>query len=353
MEPVTVVDRWTVKSDNEWVGRELDRQSPAGPARIRTVFRGEERWEFTNDLNAGPDAPLLGFLDVYHQNNRFPQRRAPFHDYVDRTFSLSGGFFGDNTMLTGQPTAMETIDGSPCNMVQGEWQGREFTFWLDPAFNYLPRKYTLQRRTAPGRGFGGGPRPTERRIAPPPTLAAGLGELRTVAEELANVTLAREGKHAWIAGATLRRTETYGGGATLNETIKLTTEQFSAQASPETAAFLKFDGLLRDGTPATEYVRRDRSEPEEVFRNVIRNGKIALPEPTLRGWLAATWRDVDGFFHDFSIERIRELDTKVLIGICVVAALFVNGIVAWVAHRKRPRAAATAEDGPHPTPEVD
>jgi hypothetical protein len=192
----SVVDQWQVLSDGERFGTERFRRSPDGDRRTRTVYQGEERREFEFDLSATGKGAVAGKLNIRHQFFFGPNIRLPLQDYLDRLCGPPGrrGFTYDSLEL-----AMEKVpvDGHLCHEIRGSWSGRDFTFWLDPEFGYLPRKYTM--KVSHGDEFSGRRRgwrnPADQRLLlPPPEIDQNVIPLRSEENLSAVEFIQRDGR---------------------------------------------------------------------------------------------------------------------------------------------------------------
>lgn len=330
-----LVDQWRALSDATRYGRELWRESPAGPRHARIVLEGSQRWTFEFDTDAPPDAEIAGRILIRNRTLRGSMWHMPIVDYFDRIFVFPGRSF-DNYEALEANAEMETIDGHPCHIVRGEWNGREFAFWLDPNAGYLPRQYTMRLLHDDEEYFGsrGGPGPTENRILAPPEMQEMLDNPIQSEERLGSVALQQsEGKY-FIAAATLEKTRTYAGNVSYTEHLTFQCSDYTLATAPDADAFLSFAGLLRDGTPAEESVG-GRFEPESVNYYEFKNGELAPARLGGGVYFRELWEDLKVLATDFNMENLRQLDSMVLVGVCAAAALLINGVMAYAAYRKK------------------
>lgn len=331
----TLVDQWRTTSDAERYGRELLRESPAGRSQSRMVFHGSQRWTFEFDTGAPPDAAIAGRVVIRNRALRGSRWHMPIVDYFDRIFVFPGRSF-DNYELLEADTTMVPIDGHPCHLVRGEWNGREFAFWLDPEFGYLPRQYTMRLLHSNEEYFGsrGAPGPVENRMLAPTEMQELLDNPIESEERLSSVDLQQVEDKYYIAAATLEKTRTYPGGVSHTEHLTFQCSDFSLAPASDANDFLSFAGLLRDGTPAEESVG-GRFEPETIKYYEFKDGELAPARLGGGVYFRELWGNLKTLATDFSLENLRRLDSMILIGICAAAALLINGAMAYAAYRKK------------------
>lgn len=330
-----VVDQWLVLSDGERFGTERYRQSPDGNRKTRNVYLAEERREFEFDLNATGEGAVAGKLGIWHQFNRGPNRRLPLQDYLDRVLGPPNrwGFMYDSLELTKE---MVPIDGRPCHEIRGEWNGRDFTFWLDPDFGYLPRQYTIQvthGSESSGRRRGWRNPSDLRLLAPPPELNQNVIPRRSE-ERLSAVELTQRDGRFYLGSAMLERTQHFESGATYSERAMLRTGDFVSGERRDVNAFLEFDGLLRNGTPVEEIRQGDRDNPDTVERYILSEGRKLPTYGSFSDYLIDLRQDLLRLGRDFSLQNLQRIDSKFLIAVCAVAALLINGGIAYASYRK-------------------
>lgn len=328
-------DHWRITSDSERFGRELRRETLSGLSQTRVVIHSGRVWTFQFDTSAPPETEIVGRMLIRGQSFRGTRWRMPLTEYFDRAFMFSGRFFEDYQSLE-VADAMELIDGHPCYVVEGEWNDREFTFWLDPEFGHLPRKYAMRLTHTREVSFGsrGGPRLADRPVIAPPALQAQLDRPIMSDERLSSVVLKNVGGTNYIASAILEKTQTYADDISRSEQLTFETSDFALSTAPDTDDFLKFAGLLRDGTPAEETVG-GRLEPTTVNYFVFKDGVLVPSSASTGSYFRDLWIGLKALAADFSLENIRRLDSMVLVAVCAGAALLINGTMAYAAYRKK------------------
>lgn len=337
-EPYTakVVDHWRVMTDQQRSGLERHRESPAGSSRIRTVYREGGRQVFEFDPVASGDANVLGQLVIRGQGIGAPYFRSPLLEYTDRILMMPGRMPMDFDQLD-VADEQEQIDGHACHKVHGTWNGRDFTLWLDSAFGYLPRQYTIQSdfsREGPNRrGFG--TRPQDRRVLAPPVENSTLEQALTSEEHLSSVVLESAGGRNYIASAILEKTQSFPDGISYTERQLIKTDSIALQPDPDVEAFVNFKGLLRDGTPVEERLGGGPFGPEAINYFVLKDGQMVPSSAPKGAYIADLWRDLYRLATDFNIENLRRVDSKFLIAFCAIAALAINGAMAYAAHRRK------------------
>ncbi len=336
-----VVDQWHVLGEGERYGTERFRQSPDGNRRTRTVYQGGERREFEFDLNAAGEEAVTGEFHILHQFNRSPTIRLPLQEYLDRVLSPPnrGGFVLLYEFLE-IAEEMASIDGHPCHEIRGKWNGRNFTLWLDPAYGYLPRQYTVQVVHAAefsGRRRGWRDPAEMRLLAPPPELGQRVIPIRSE-ERLSAVELMQRGGRFYMANAVLERTQYIEGGAVYSHRAVLQTGDYVFGGRRDVTGFLDFDGLIRNGTPVEEIWPGDRENPERVERYVLSDGKKLPHYGSFKEYMGDLGNDLARLSRDFSIENLQRIDSKFLVAVCAAAALLINGGIAYANYRKnRPK----------------
>lgn len=332
----TVVDHWRVMTDRQRSGLERHRESPAGPSRIRTVYLQGRRQAFEFDPGVSEDSAILGRLIVRGQGPGGPYFRLPVLEYTDRILMMSGRLPMDFQQLE-VADEQELVDGHLCHKVHGNWNGREFTLWLDEATDYLPRQYTIQidfsQEEPNGRPFRS--RPSDRRVLAPPVEDARLEQPLASEERLSSVVLESAGGRNYLASAVLEKTQNFSDGISYTERQSIKTDSIALQPDPETEAFVTFKGLLRDGTPVEEHQGGGPFGPEFVNYFVLANGQL-VPADAPRGtYIASLWQDLSRLARDFNVENLRRVDSKFLIAVCALSALAINGGIAYAAHRRK------------------
>lgn len=332
----TTVDRWDIKSDQSQFGKELYREAPGGSSRYRTVLVERRQWEFEFDLAAQPDAPVLGKLQVRGQFLRGPRWRVPIVDYFDRAFVRSRRFSDSYISVELQGT-MEPIDGHACHVVRGFWNSREFVFWIDPEYDYLPRQYTmhLDHTREENQGAEAFAVRAALPINAPPEMAGLLASPLTTDERLSGVVVKRVSGRSYIAQATLEKNVTFEGGVVHHDRLAITTTDFVLEEAPDAHEFLAFHGLLKDGTPVEERTRRRRQAPDLVKQYLWNQGETVPTQASLASYWPQLWDDIQVLVTDFSMENLRRVDGTFLVAVCATAALLVNGAMAYRAYRNR------------------
>jgi len=333
----TVADHWRVLSDSERVGLERYRESPVGTSRIRTVHLPKEQQNiFTFDLDAPEGSAVVGQLSIRHRILRGPFWRTPIFDYIDTVFSMRGRY--PRSFLNVKSMAEHAmIDGHSCHEVQGNWNGRDFTLWLDPEFGYLPRKYTLRADVRGELDFGnrGGPEISYERLLEAPTRGDERGRPRSREEKLTAVTLEKLDGQPYMAKATLERTMFFSRDVTYTERIEYTTDSFALAIQPDTAEFLGMDNLLVDDTPV-EVLKGDIHSAERSERQyVMDEGELVPAGASFRGYFSKLALDLKRLAGDFSLENLRQVDSKFLVAMCATLALLLNGGIAYASHRRK------------------
>jgi hypothetical protein len=295
-----------------------------------------QQWEFEYDLDAGADSDILGRLIVRRRFIRGARWRMPIVEYLDRAFVVPGRY-PDGYKSLEVIQEPEEVDGHPCQVIHGIWLGRDFTFWLDPEYDYLPRRYTMRMDHA-SVGFQGPeavPVRGGRRIFVPPQMEDLLSRPVVSEETLSEVTLKEEEGRKYIAGATLDKTVTFEGNISYSEHVIMQATSFSLLALPEASAFLAFDGLLRDGTPVEERVDGRRSTRDIVNHYVIRQGVFVAEDVKLKPYFPQLWDDLRKLVTDFSLENLRRVDSTFLVVVCAILAISTNGALAYAACRRK------------------
>ncbi len=334
-----VVDQWLVLSEGGRYGTERRRQSPDGNRRTRTVYQGDERREFEFDLNATREVAVAGKLNIRHQYYRSMEVRLPLQDYLERLCGPPGrrGFAYDSLELAKEKVS---VDGHLCHEIQGSWRGRDFTFWLDPEFGYLPRKYTInvkQGDDASPRRRGWGNPADLRMLAPPPELSQNVIPIRSE-ERLSAVELRQGPGQFFLASGVLERTQHFEGGAIYAERAVIRTGDFISGERRDVSAFLDFEGLIRNGTPVEEIWSGEPENPERVERYILSDGKKLPHYGSFKEYMSDLGNDLTRLSRDFSLQNLQRLDSKFLIAVCAVAALLINGGIAYANYRKnRPK----------------
>ncbi|MBL7648597.1 MAG: hypothetical protein JNK74_20670 [Candidatus Hydrogenedentes bacterium] len=330
-----VVDQWLVLSDGERYGTERFRQSPDGDRKTRTVYLDEERREFEFDLTVSDEVAVAGKLSIRHGFGRGPYIRLPLLNYLDRLCGPPGRFGFGYKALADKGQLVE-VDGHPCHEITGEWNGRIFTFWLDPEFGCLPRRYTIQvthASEASSRRRGWRDSRDERLLAPPPVIDQNTIPVRT--EELLSVTeLARQSGHFVIETAVLERTQYFDGGSVCSERIILKTGDYASDGRLDIPGFLEFKGLMRDGTPVQEYWPEPGNAPDSVERYTLTGGQRLPASRSFKDYLGDLREDLGRLGRDFSLQNLQRIDSKFLIAVCAIAALLINGGIAYASYRK-------------------
>jgi len=330
-----VVDQWLVLSDGERYGTERFRQSPDGDRKTRTVYLDEQTREFEFDLTASGETAVAGKLNIRHQFRRGPFIRLPLLDYLDRLCGPPGRNGFDFAALT-LKEAMVDVNGHPCHEISGDWNGREFTFWLDPEFGYLPRRYSIQvdhSREFSGRRRGWRDPRDLRLLAAPPELSQNTLPVRTE-ERLSDATLAQRNGRFIIATASLDRTQYFDGGSTYSERSVLNTGDYVSSARRDVKGFLEFDGLIRDGTQVEEFWPSTNATPESVERYTLTGGQRLPASRSFKDYLGDLREDLGRLGRDFSLQNLQRIDSKFLIAVCAIAALLINGGIAYANYRK-------------------
>lgn len=331
----SVVDQWQVLSDGNRYGTERFRQSPDGDRKTRIVYLDDELREFEFNLTASGETAVTGDLKIRHQFPRGPFIRLPLLDYLDRLCGPPGraGFIYSSLRLNEE---LVNVDGHPCHEITGEWNGREFTFWLDPEYGYLPRQYSLQvthsmERSGRRRGWRD---PRELRLlVPPPELSQIAIPVRTE-ERLSAVELAQRGDRFIIATAVLDRTQLFEGGSEYSERSILNTGDYVSEARRDVNGFLEFKGLIRDGTRVEEFWPAIGATPESLQRYVLTGGQRLPASRSVKDYFGDLREDLSRLGRDFSLQNLQRIDSKFLIAVCAVAALLINGGIAYASYRK-------------------
>lgn len=334
-----VVDQWHVLCEGGRYGTERYRQSPDGNRRTRSVYQGDERREFVFDLNATGEGAVAGEVSIHHQFNRGPTIRLPLQEYLDRLCGPPGRRgFGYELLESAKERV--PVDGHLCHEIQGAWSGRNFTFWLDPEFGYLPRKYTINlihRDEFSGRRSGWRNPADLRMLAPPPELSQGVAPIRSE-ERLSEVEIMQRDGRFYMARAVLERTQYFDGGAVYSHRAVLQTGDYVFAGHRDVNGFLDFDGLIRNGTPVEEIWSGDPENPERVERYILFDGKKLPHYGSFKEYMSDLGNDLTRLSRDFSLQNLQRLDSKFLIAVCAVAALLINGGIAYANYRKnRPK----------------
>jgi hypothetical protein len=102
--------------------------------------------------------------------------------------------------------------------------------------------------------------------------------------------------------------------------------------------FLDFDGLIRNGTPVEEIWSGDPENPERVERYILFDGKKLPHYGSFKEYMSDLGNDLARLSRDFSLQNLQRIDSKFLITVCAVAALLINGGIAYANYRKnRPK----------------
>ena len=329
-------DAWVARSDSERFGKEVRRETPDGADRRRTVYVNREQWTFAYDLGAAPDAPILGQLVVRSPVPRGTRPRVPLTDYLDRAFVMPSRATDHSTSLNVVGDQV-LIDGHLCQEVGGNWNNRQVSFWLDPEYGWLPRRYTMHLDCSLVEfdvleSFVGG--------ATPPLLApSGMEELlkspQSVDERLSGIVLDRSGAQHYIARATLEKTVNFAGGVSHTENLILEVSELSFAPDPASGPFLTFSDVLRDGTPVEEHLGNRRLSAEQINYYAWQKGELLPAVPPSERYWPRLWNDLKRLAYDFSFENLKRVDSKFLMAVCTMAALTINGAMAYTAHRRK------------------
>lgn len=329
----TVSDVWTVQSDDSRIGMELYRKAPEESKRTRIVYAEDARRTFVFHSAAHPDAPELGELMLTSLSDRDYAWRMPSLEYMDRVFRVQGRFSRSSLYFVGDK--QQPVDGHLCIVVQGSSNSRDITLWLDPEYGYLPRKYELlldHGREEMGRR--GGPPPPRPPIAAPPAWINPPDLPLTTVEKMSGVTLGQVNGRSYLSKAVVDRTKTYARGISCVEHTKIDVTSFLLTVAPNAKAFLEMEGLLRDGTPVEERIEGGRFAPDIVNYYAMKNGQFASTTTSLRTYIAQIVRDFERLKSDFNMENLKRIDSTFIIVVCAVAALLINGGIAYASYRK-------------------
>lgn len=330
-------DEWEARCDGERYGRELRRTSPDGTGRWRTVIWDRQVSVFSYDLDAPQDAPVIGKLYVRAPTGRGGMRwRMPLVDYLDRAFATPSRF-GDLNPPMHLVNEDVNIDGHRCREIQGAWNDRQVTYWLDEESDWLPRKYTMHLEFAmqdfePPDSLPGGAIP---HLKAPDGANFAVDRPLTADEILSDIVLEKIGSQTYITRATLHRTLTFDGGVTYNETLTFDVHDLRYDNSLNNSPFFTFADVMRDGTPMEEHFGGRRFDPEIVNYYIWKKGQFVPSGGPDEPYWARLWHDLKRLSVDFSLENLRRLDTTFLMVVCALAALAINGAMVYNNYRKK------------------
>lgn len=332
----TRTDEWVARSDGDRYGKEMLRTAPDTVGRWRTVYVGRQQWVFEHDLGAAPDAPVLGRLFLRSPVSRGMRWRVPLTDYLERAFVMPSRF-GDMTPPMELVGNKETIDGHLCQQVRGIWNDRQVSFWLDPEYGWLPRQYamhvdlSLLDYEAPDTIPGG--------VIPPLLAPRGMERLaekpQVLDERLSGIVLERSGNFNYIARATLERTTTFAGGITHTDSLTIAVSDVKFGVEPDAGPFLTFSDVLRDGTRMEEHIGGRRFTPAFLNYYIWKQGEFLPTVAPEEAYWTRLWNDLRRLTVDFNLENLKRVDSKFLMTVCAIAALSINGAMAYIAHRNK------------------
>lgn len=336
-------DRWTAMSDCHRYGVEVHYETHQGGTHWRTVYGAGERRRFDFDAEGTSDPAALGALSAWRdQGEAWP---APITQYLDRMFmepELSGRR-GPSYNVAEQ---MEKVDGHACHVVLIYWKGRTMELWLDPAMGCLPRKYLMrndvwrgqdtrdgQSRTAPATGL---------RIQVPDGLERALGQPVAYDERSERIELATHGAWPYIARADFVKTLIFEHGASHVEEVALTVDSIEASSEAEREPFLAFAGLMNND----DRVRLYEPGGDGYYVNMAwRDGQLVEMSFSLTNLVGSIRQSYWRMTNNFSVERLREMDIRLVIGLCAILAVGINGGLIWASRRRRATKGAGTEAG--------
>lgn len=327
-------DAWEYLRLDGRVGKESHRELPGGPRCTRVVTNDAD----IRSLELTTDHARAARIDIWPIRTESPSWGVPVLDYLDRGLPSPRALQGSRE-LDFPAAELVSLDGVPCYHIRFAWDRRHVEIWLDPEFNYLPRQYFLKLdywhhvdlRNV--RAASRDPeRPIRERMKVPEFMEEAMGRPLTSEERMFDVVLERAEGVPYIKRASIEKTMQLGDGITHLETITLESEApRSLDDTTRARAFLDFDGLIPDETPV---VLRGEAGQEPVAL-VWRDGDLAPPHGSIVAMATGTWRGLRSFFADFSVDRVRELDTWVLAVACALVAVLVNVVLVFSARRRR------------------
>jgi hypothetical protein len=98
--------------------------------------------------------------------------------------------------------------------------------------------------------------------------------------------------------------------------------------------FLDFNGLLADGTPVEETWQDGGPMSPRPERYVLSEGKKLPHYGSFKLYLSDLRDDLRRLGRDFSLQNLQRIDSKFLIAVCAIAALLINGGIAYANYRK-------------------